>query len=129
MDNELKQVVEQAQAEAAGVSDIPTLQALRAKYLGKKGPLAAFFARMKDVPADQRRAFGQSVNEARSQVEAIFQSAHEALEAKVADLNAQLTAPNADYTALSAELAQTQSTLDAAVEQYLTLEEKAESLK
>lgn len=82
MDNELKQVVEQAQAEAAGVSDIPTLQALRAKYLGKKGPLAAFFARMKDVPADQRRAFGQSVNEARSQVEAIFQSAHEALEAK-----------------------------------------------
>ena len=53
----------------------------------------------------------------------------EALEAKVADLNAQLTAPNADYTALSAELAQTQSTLDAAVEQYLTLEEKAESLK
>ena len=53
----------------------------------------------------------------------------ETLEAKVADLNTQLTAPGADYAALSAELAQTQAALDAAVEQYLTLDEKAESLK
>ena len=51
------------------------------------------------------------------------------LEAEVAALNQALAAPGADYAALSARLAQTQSALDTAVETYLTLEERAETLK
>lgn len=51
------------------------------------------------------------------------------LERLVADLNAQLTAPGADYSALSAQLAETQATLDAAVERYFEVEAKAEALR
>ena len=50
------------------------------------------------------------------------------LEKKVADLNAALTQPDADYAALSAELADTQAALDEAVEQYFEVEERAEAL-
>ena len=52
----------------------------------------------------------------------------EGMEGRVAELNAALAAPDADYAALSAELAQVQAALDAAVEQYLALEEKSEAL-
>ena len=48
------------------------------------------------------------------------------LEALVADLNARLAAPGADYAALSAQLAEAQTALDAAVDAYLEVEEKAE---
>lgn len=51
------------------------------------------------------------------------------LERLVADLNAQLTAPGADYSALSAQLVETQATLDAAVERYFEVEAKAEALR
>lgn len=52
----------------------------------------------------------------------------DALEQAVARLNARLAEPGADYGALSAELAQTQTRLDAAVERYFELEAKAEAL-
>ena len=44
----------------------------------------------------------------------------------MADLNARLAAPGADYAALSAQLAEAQTALDAAVDAYLEVEEKAE---
>ena len=39
------------------------LEALRIKYLSKKGEIAALFGEFKDVPADQKRELGQRLNE------------------------------------------------------------------
>ncbi|MBQ9216960.1 MAG: phenylalanine--tRNA ligase subunit alpha [Muribaculaceae bacterium] len=39
------------------------LEALRIKYLSKKGAITALFAEFKDVPADQKRELGQRLNE------------------------------------------------------------------
>ncbi|NND78394.1 MAG: phenylalanine--tRNA ligase subunit alpha, partial [Maribacter sp.] len=38
------------------------IEAFRIKYLGKKGLLNAFFAEFKNVPNDQKKEFGQTVN-------------------------------------------------------------------
>lgn len=51
------------------------------------------------------------------------------LEGAVAELNARLTAPDADYATLSAQLAETQSALDTALERYFEVEAKAETLR
>ena len=39
------------------------LEALRIKYLSKKGEIASLFGEFKDVPADQKRELGQRLNE------------------------------------------------------------------
>lgn len=39
------------------------VEAFRIKYLGKKGLLNHFFAEFKNVPNDQKKEFGQTINE------------------------------------------------------------------
>ena len=51
-----------AEAEAATPNGKEELEAYRLQYLGKKGVLTDLFAMMKEVPAEQRKEFGQLVN-------------------------------------------------------------------
>lgn len=39
------------------------VEAFRIEYLGSKGLLKDLFAKFKEVPADQKKAFGQAINE------------------------------------------------------------------
>lgn len=58
-------------AEAAKVGDRPGWEALRLAWLGKKqGRLRDLMGRMKEIPPQDRRAFGQGVNELKGRVEA-----------------------------------------------------------
>lgn len=43
-------------------SNAEEVEALRIKYLGKKGLLNQFFAEFKNVPNDQKKEFGQAIN-------------------------------------------------------------------
>ena len=52
----------------------------------------------------------------------------ERLETAIAQYNAQLTAPDADYATLSRQLEEAQAQLDEAFEQYCLIEEKAQAL-
>ena len=52
----------------------------------------------------------------------------ERLEEEIAQYNAQLTAPDADYASLSRQLEEAQMKLDEAFEQYCLIEEKAQAL-
>lgn len=65
----------EAEIEAAGASE---LDALRVKFLGKKGEITAFLKGLKDVPTEARAAFGQAANSAREQVEAALSRRREA---------------------------------------------------
>ena len=64
-----------AQAErferaAATVADRPAWEALRLEWIGRKqGVVRSLLAGLKDVPADQRRDYGQAVNQLKEQVE------------------------------------------------------------
>lgn len=52
------------------------LEQFRIQYLGKKGLLNDFFTAFKDVPNDQKKTFGQVVNELKNKAEAKVQELH-----------------------------------------------------
>ena len=79
MDSELTQLVEEAKKEVKEASDRQTLSNLKAKYLGKKGTISGYFARMKEIPPEQRKEFGQRVNAAKDEVEKLIQDALDSL--------------------------------------------------
>lgn len=59
------------QSFAAATSELE-LRGARAEFLGKKGHLTALLRGMAEVPADQRKAVGERVNEIRELVELAF---------------------------------------------------------
>ena len=61
-----------ATADLAAVSDAGGLEAFRIAYLGSKGAVKGLMGLIKDVPGDQRKAFGQGANAVRAKVEAAF---------------------------------------------------------
>ncbi|WP_088339860.1 phenylalanine--tRNA ligase subunit alpha [Robiginitalea sediminis] len=60
MIEELKKHLEEVTTFEADSAE--ALEAFRIKYLGKKGLLNTFFAALKDVPKEEKREFGQTVN-------------------------------------------------------------------
>ena len=63
----MEQFIDQIQAHLAEVeafqSNDPTeIESFRIKFLGKKGILTGLFASFKEVPNDQKKAFGQQLN-------------------------------------------------------------------
>jgi phenylalanyl-tRNA synthetase alpha chain len=58
------------------------LEAFRIKYLGSKGLLKDFFAEFKNVPNEQKKEFGQVINELKTSAEEKVKSIQDALENK-----------------------------------------------
>lgn len=55
-------------SEIAQIVTSADIEALKVKYLGKKGPVQNLMKLLKDVPADQRPAFGKEVNDLKVQI-------------------------------------------------------------
>ena len=51
-----------AEVEAFSAKSLEEVEQFRIKYLGKKGLLNDFFAEFKNVPNDQKKEFGQTIN-------------------------------------------------------------------
>jgi phenylalanyl-tRNA synthetase alpha chain len=51
-----------AEVEAFQSTDAAEIESFRTQFLGKKGILTDLFAAFKDVPNDQKKAFGQQIN-------------------------------------------------------------------
>ena len=61
MIDQLKKHIEEVNAFTA--QDPEALEAFRVRYLGKKGLLNDYFRALKDIPKEEKREFGQKVNE------------------------------------------------------------------
>lgn len=71
-----------AEVEAYKAETREELEAFRIKILGKKGILNDFFAEFKNVPNEQKKEFGQVINQLKNTAEAKVASIHEAFESK-----------------------------------------------
>lgn len=72
--NQLLAIQSDALNEIEACTDIKTLNDLRIKYLGKKGPIQEAMKVMKDLPAEDRPMFGQVSNQVKEAIsEAIEQ--------------------------------------------------------
>ncbi len=63
MREQIEQLKLQLENELASVSDLQELDAIRVKYLGKKGLITDLLKGMKDLSNDERKAVGALVNE------------------------------------------------------------------
>lgn len=89
MKEKLQKIKEEAMKSIEQSDDLLKLNDVRVAVLGKKGELTAVLKSMKDVLPKDRPAFGQLVNEVRSEIETKLEEAKAALEAKELELRLQ----------------------------------------
>ncbi|MEP2237147.1 MAG: phenylalanine--tRNA ligase subunit alpha [Maribacter sp.] len=65
--------------------NLEAVETFRIKYLGKKGILNDFFAEFKNVPNDQKKEFGQTINELKNAATEKVESLKQALESNQTD--------------------------------------------
>lgn len=94
LDNE--KILAEAKDEASSCKDMPSLMNSKAKYLGKKGPLTSLFAQMKNIPNEQKKAFGQRINEIKEKLAIIFDEQKKLIEER--KLNERLEKETIDVT-------------------------------
>ena len=82
MNEQLKKITEEAIERIASCEDQAGLNEIRVAYLGKKGEITQLMKSMKDIPAEERPAFGQLVNDARSKLEAAIDEAAASIKRK-----------------------------------------------
>jgi phenylalanyl-tRNA synthetase alpha chain len=63
----------QIEQDFADVPNLEALEALRIKYLGRKGILAELTAGIADLPAEQRREFGQQINQIKQRINKLLE--------------------------------------------------------
>lgn len=92
----LQELLKQAQAAVAGAEDVAGLEAARVRYLGKKGEITVLLRGLGALPAEQRPAAGDAINQARDLLLAAIETRRSALERK--RLEALLAADRVDMT-------------------------------
>ena len=90
------QVLNEAREQIAACSDPQALDALRVRYLGKKGEITALLKTLGGLAPEDRRAYGQAVNAAKQEVTELIGARREALEAE--QLAARLESERVDVT-------------------------------
>jgi len=69
----LEAINNQIEKDFANVADLEALEALRIKYLGRKGILAELTATIPDLPAEARPQFGQQINQIKQRITGLLE--------------------------------------------------------
>ena len=96
MKEQLQSIKESALGAINSCADLKELDALRVKYLGKKGELTAILKQMGGLSAEERPIIGQLANEVRGAIEASIKEKTDAL--KSAETELRLKAEAIDVT-------------------------------
>ena len=73
MEEKIRALKEQLEADAAGVRSKEELSAFWQKYLGKNGSVAGLMKGLRDVPKEERPAAGKTINDCKTWAEARYQ--------------------------------------------------------
>jgi phenylalanyl-tRNA synthetase alpha chain len=92
----LAELVREAESAAGAAQDLQQLDAVRVKYLGKKGVLTDRLKELGKLPADERPAAGKAINDAKQALAQALDARRAELEAR--QLEAQLAAEALDVT-------------------------------
>ena len=92
----LDQIVQAASADFAAARDGAQLEQSKAVYLGKSGSMTELLKGLGKLPAEERKAAGAAINQAKNAIEAALEARRQAL--RDAQLEAQLAAEALDVT-------------------------------
>jgi len=102
MESPASALLEQALNEVTAASDERTLDQVRVRYLGRKGALTARLKSLGQLPPEQRREAGQTVNRAKQEIEAAIAErsaalAREQLDVQLAEEAIDITLPGRNH--------------------------------
>ena len=122
--------MENLEQKIAQASTLEALEKVRIEIFGKKGILAAEFAKLKDIPGPEKKAFAEGLNRRKAQLQALFDERLSAL--KEAKLQEQLRAEALDvsmYSGLGEKgaLHPVRETMDRIVEYFVAMNFAVES--
>ena len=103
MKQQLEKIRQEALAALDAATDAQELEALRVKYLGKKGELTAVLKMMGKLSPEERPVMGQVANAVRAEIEEKLEQAKSAVAAKA--MEAKLAAEAIDVTIPGEEVA------------------------
>ena len=92
----LDQIVQAASADFAAARDGAQLEQSKAVYLGKSGSMTELLKGLGKLPAEERKAAGAAINQAKNAIETALEARRQAL--RDAQLEAQLAAEALDVT-------------------------------
>jgi phenylalanyl-tRNA synthetase alpha chain len=96
MSTDLTKLETELLAEIAAAADLTAIEAVRVSALGKKGRVSELMSKLGSLPADERKAFGQSVNTLKAKVTGALEARKDVLE--TAALDVRLKTERADVT-------------------------------
>ncbi|MBC2158594.1 phenylalanine--tRNA ligase subunit alpha [Listeria booriae] len=94
--DQLEQLKQEAVAQITAATDLGTLNDLRVKYLGKKGPMTEIMKQMGKLSAEERPKVGVVANEVREQLTNAIQEKQDGLQAE--EIKKQLAGETIDVT-------------------------------
>jgi phenylalanyl-tRNA synthetase alpha chain len=92
----IARLLEEAESAVAGAPDLGQLEAIRVKYLGKKGALTVELRELGSLPAERRPAVGQEINSAKERLAERIETKRQVLER--AKIDAEIGAQAIDVT-------------------------------
>ena len=92
----IKNVLSQAKQEIEDAKTLLDLNQVKIKYLGKKGPISSLMTQMKDIPAEDKPMFGQSVNKCKEEVSKLIDDKYDLLSKE--ELNKKIEGEKIDIT-------------------------------
>ncbi|MEW5770379.1 MAG: phenylalanine--tRNA ligase subunit alpha [Pseudomonadota bacterium] len=92
----LDDILKDAEREFAAAANLPTLDQVKARFLGKTGAITEQMKGLGALPPEERKNAGARINEVKNQVEALLKARRDAIQA--ADLEKQLASESLDVT-------------------------------
>jgi phenylalanyl-tRNA synthetase alpha chain len=92
----LDEILKDAERDFSAAVNLPVLDQVKARFLGKSGAITEQMKGLGDLPADQRKAVGARINQIKDQVEVLLRSRRDAIQNE--ELERQLAAESLDVT-------------------------------
>lgn len=93
---DLEAIIKEAEISITASDNVPALDEVRVAFLGKKGQLTGLLKRLGQLPAEERPAFGQKINQAKLAIQAKINARSEFL--KEQELAQKLSKESIDVT-------------------------------
>ena len=103
MQDKVQEILNQAKLEIAAQTKEQDLLNVKAKYLGKEGEVTKLMKCLKDLPIEEKKSFGASVNQAKNELEEVIKAKLEQIYKATASVTSfDNTIPvNGDFGSLS----------------------------
>lgn len=98
----IRTIKEELNSDIENIESLKEVQELKVKYLGKKGLVTELSSKMKELLPEERKSFGQVINEARTYVTTLIEDKEKELKQK--ELDAKLLTETIDISLPSKKL-------------------------